>query len=163
MRVLLLLLLPLVCFSQTQYSEIVKGSSTETDTLLAILATGADTSRWYPLCQNTSFRADVTTANDSTSLECYPIFTDQPYQGYRRETYPRAISSLTNSLATNTWGLVDSTDFVDLDDNGVQGGQPILLDGPALFVAFVVAGKADNEKVDSTKVKITLTQDCEDK
>ncbi len=160
MRLLLLLVLPIVCFSQTQYSEIVKGSTTETDTLLALLGTGADTSRAYALCKNTTFRVDVTTSNDSTQLDCYPIFTDTPYRGYSRPTQPRGIDGL-NSW-TNTWGLVDSTDFVDVDDNGVQFGQPILLDSPALFVCFVCKGKSDNEKVDSTKVKVTLTQDCEE-
>lgn len=160
MKFLLLLVLPLVCFSQTQYSEIVKGSTTETDTLLTFTGTGADTSRAYALCKNTSFRADVTTSNDSTKIDCYPIFTDDPYRGYTRYTYPRDISSLTGW--TNLWGLVDSTDFVDLDDNGVQGGQPILLDGPALFVAFVCKGTNDNEKANPTSVKITLTQDCEE-
>lgn len=161
MRLLLLLLFPLVAFSQTQYSEILKGSSTETDTLLTFTGTSADTSAPFVLCGSTSFRADVTTTNDSTSVNCYPIFSDTPYEGYRKRTSPRSFTGPTDY--THTWGLVDSTDFPIIDDNGLQAGQPIPLDGPVLYARIVCKGKNDNEKANATSVKVTITQDCEDR
>lgn len=159
MRILFLLLLPLVAFSQTQYSEILKGSSTLTDTLLTFTGTGADTSAPFVVCKNMAFRGDATTANDSTSIVIYPIFSDTPYRGYTRETYPRDVSNVTDW--TPITGLVDSTDFSVIDDNGVQPLQPLLFDGPVMFGRIVCAGKADNEKANPTSVKVTITKDCE--
>lgn len=155
---LALLLLPVFAFSQTQYSEIVKGSSTQTDTLLTFTGTGADTSIAYVLCPNSSFRPDVTTSNDSTNLVVYPIFSDTPHEGYKRRTPAREPDSATDF--TNTVGSVDSSSWLTIDDNNVQACQPISLDGPALFVKFVAAGFTGNELSTATSVKVTLTQDC---
>lgn len=160
MRLLPLLLLPVIALAQTQYSEIVKGSSTQTDTLLTFTGVGADTSSAYTLCPNTSFQPDVTTSNDSTEVLVYPIFSNTAHEGYRRRTPAREPESATNF--TSTWGTVDSTDFLTIDDNGVQLGQEILLSSPCLFVKFVAVGTGDNELANPTSVKITLTQDCEE-
>ena len=161
MRVLLLLLLPLVAFSQTQYSEILKWSSTSTDTLGTFTGTGGDTSATIVLCKNTSFQADVTTSNDSTNVTGYWQFSTSAYQGYTKLSYPRAVSGATDW--TSTVGLVDSTDWTLLDDNAVQNIQPILLDGPVLFARYIVKGNTGNELSTATKIKVTITQDCEDK
>ena len=156
LALLLCLLVSTSSYGLATESRLVKWSSTITDTLFSFVAASAETSEAYVVTPDMSFQVNVTSANDSTNLYVYPIFSARPYVRYDNKQTAIAPGSAATATFVNTWATTDSADFGVITANGYSAGIDGGVSSPTLFVKWVAAGDADNETVTATTGEIIM-------
>lgn len=149
-----LLLFCSVAFAQS--SKWALWSSAQTDTTGTLTAALTDTTIAYQYKQGMSFQAIVTSANDSTVMTAYPIFSNVPLSYNTEGT--RFISS-ENRYFTATIDTLGSSDFDAISANGVQAIQsiPMLDEAAVKYVRWAFVGAAANEKANATTFALIIT------